>query len=85
MNKNDLLELREIFREQFKKDDFCIGEEKVEAIFRKLLDEPEPAPIKPTHIHENISNIISDQLDKLSPKLENIFNRDSVFYSRIKK
>lgn len=44
MSKDDLLALREQFRQDFQAHDWCIGESRCEAFFRQLLGEPEPEP-----------------------------------------
>lgn len=86
MNKEDLLQLREIFRTRMDEEDFCIGEEQVEKLFRELLDEPEPE--KPTlkqfaneaiKLNELISSNIADK------KWKELFERDSFFYKEILK
>lgn len=38
----NLIELREVFRKRMQEEDFCIGEDRVEKLFRELLGEPEP-------------------------------------------
>jgi hypothetical protein len=43
MTADDLRALRETFRARMADRDFCIGQEEVEALFRELLGEPEPA------------------------------------------
>lgn len=87
MDPKQLNELREIFRKRFKTEDFCIGEEQVERVFRELLGESEPESISTpiTQRSQDIVNIIGQAIDQLSPKLENLFNRDDIFYKRIKK
>ena len=39
-----LSELREVFRKDMAAHDYCIGQDRVEALFRRLLGEPDPAP-----------------------------------------
>jgi negative regulator of genetic competence, sporulation and motility len=39
MNEEFLKQLRNIFRQDFEEHDYCIGQERVEQLFRKLLNE----------------------------------------------
>ena len=54
-------ELRELFREDMAVNDYCIGAERVEAMFRRLLGEPEPVrePVG------RVSNLTAEQVDGL--------------------
>jgi len=82
-----LLELRKHFRNEFKKEDFCIGQEQVERVFRELLGEPEPVresflegpAVTAAQLHE----AMKDAFDK--EKMKSIFERDSSFYDKITK
>ncbi len=88
MNKEDLTALREIFRKRMREEDFCIGEEKVEALFRELLGEPEPHPAI-VHLtmkqYEDVKRIVSIEMDRIAPKLKELFEKDDTFYKRMKR
>lgn len=88
MERLDLILLREIFRKRFDEVDFCIGQERVEELFRQLLDEPEPETVR----HKwNGKGLSSQELDKIlaetftADKLISLFERDSALYDHIKK
>ena len=86
MNLQNLKELREIFRKRFKEEDFCIGEEQVEKLFRELLNEPEPVSINHvTTLNPIVAKILENKLKEIAPKLKESFERDDVFFAKMKK
>lgn len=86
MNKEDLIELREIFRARMDDEDFCIGQEKVEKIFRELLGEPKPVEEaftgKPDPM---LREIFKMEIEKMAKNLPDLFERDDTFYRRMKR
>ena len=86
LNLQELNELRKIFRQRFKEVDFCIGEEQVEKLFRELLGEAEPVYRNHvTTLDPNVAKILERELDRMLPKIKDIFNRDDAFYRHMKK
>jgi hypothetical protein len=86
VTKEDLIELRNIFRDRMLNNDFCLGEEHVEKIFRELLGEPEPVTeinynsISTSSIKaEDIVRIFSESID-----VKKIFERDDTFFRKLK-
>lgn len=85
----NLTELREVFREDFRNQDYCIGQECVENLFRKLLNEEEPSEIrdpssKPIN-YANASDIFATEINKFSSKISNVFESDDTFYQKLFK
>jgi len=80
----ELKELREVFRTRMKEEDFCIGEEQVEKLFRELLGEPEPPEPKYSGPHLTAAEIgkIADRA-YTTEKINKIFERDNAFYAAI--
>ncbi len=89
MNKEDLLELREVFRTRMEREDFCIGQEQVEKLFRELLGEPEPveAPLRQMSPEERakLQQILEVESEILLNKVQDIFTQDNAFYASLKK
>jgi hypothetical protein len=86
MNNQDLIELRELFRKKFKENDFCIGEEEVEKVFRELLSEPEPVESihsGPSLSADEISQIIESALGKAN--IKSLFDGDSALFKYMTK
>jgi hypothetical protein len=84
MNESDLKELRELFRARFLTHDFCIGKEETESFFRELLNEPQPA--RPVYEGKPIDpQLVAREMERMIPKLKEIFERDDLFYSRMFK
>ncbi len=85
----NLHELREIFRERMEREDFCIGQEQVEKLFRELLNEPEPVrePITPASPEEQakMREIFNIEINRLTGRIGDIFERDNAFFKAIKK
>lgn len=80
-----LNELRELFREDFKVNDYCIGQECVEKLFRKLLNEPESSEIRDpslsqTKSYANASEVFRAELDSFISKTKNIFESEEMLY-----
>ena len=87
MNKSDISDLREVFRERMRNEDFCIGEAQIEKLFRELLEEPEPIMEEFNHgphiSSQQISDIISEFINKTT--IEDLFNRkDNEFFDKLK-
>lgn len=85
--KEQLVELRELFRQKFEEEDFCIGQEQVEKLFRELLGESEPDKSIHLGLPEGLTesiDIISVELDRIIPKLKDIFDQDNLFFRHIR-
>lgn len=88
MNKEDLIELRLLFRARFRTHDFCIGEGEVEELFRELLQEPKPEeihydnPSNPIRL-DDIMEVYDEVLSK--DRINDIFTQDDRFFEQIKK
>ena len=84
----DLKELREIFRKRMQEEDFCIGQEQVEKLFRELLDEPEP--VEEPYVYNGppdpkIAEITAVELERVVPKITSFFEKDDTFYGYLRK
>lgn len=89
LSHEQLNELREYFRREFDKHDFCIGQGQVERVFRELLGEPEPVyerPIsyghEPAIKTEQINEVIRDMYGK---RFNSMFENDDPFLSKLKR
>ena len=85
MERIDLILLREVFRKRMNEEDFCIGQEQVEKLFRNLLNEDEPirAPSNPISTAELAS--INEELAKFGTSVKDIFERDDRFFDQIRR
>lgn len=81
MNQKDLIELREKFREDFKRNDYCIGEAHVEELFRVLLDEPKVET--PSNHCPIDSSVVEQEMEKMIPKIKGIMESENFFYSAL--
>lgn len=85
MNKDELLELREIFRKKFSEHNFCIGESLVEQTFRELLGEPEPEiPHYGPGLSANETVAILKEIIS-SDRMKTLFESDNVFLNNLRK
>lgn len=86
----NLRELREIFRARMLEENFCIGEEKVEKLFRELLNEPEPIE-EPLNYEvtakqrEQFKQILEQESENIFKNVTKIFESDNMFYKHLKK
>lgn len=88
INSDDLRKLREIFRARMRVEDFCVGEECVERLFRELLGEPEPARDIPTLTPEQVRQAkeeLDKWLKKMGARVQKLFERDDAFFRRMMK
>ena len=79
--------LRALFQERMEREDFCIGQEQVEKLFRELLGEPEP--VREYHFSESTSRINAADIAQIMEetfkgKLTDLFDRDDAFYRKMK-
>ncbi len=89
LSKEGLTNLREIFRKRMEQEDFCIGQEQVEKLFRELLNEPEPVrePITPASPEEQarMRETLNIEINRLIGGIGDIFEQDDAFFKAIKK
>ncbi len=93
MNSDDLKELREVFRARMQEEDFDIGEEKVEKLFRELLNEPEPTEPELYISDEQRAKLgkVTQQVNEVAKeiftpdRIEKIFAENDLFYSNLRK
>lgn len=80
-----LVRLRALFREDFQRHDYCIGQECVERMFRELLNEPIPdsIPIQ-SMTYPQASKVLNDLLPEFQKKLTHVIKVDNNFFTRFK-
>lgn len=87
MTKPALRRLRETFRARMEQEDFCIGQEKVEKLFRELLGEPEP--VDPPREYSPASRFDLEKFNAAMKEAvantQDFFTRENVFYSKIRQ
>ena len=88
MERIDLLLLREVFRTRMEKEDFCIGQERVERLFRELLNEAEPEEIRHEYSGRGIkTSDVTKALDDIvsNGRITTLFEADDTFFANLRK
>jgi len=87
MDKDTILELRSLFEKRMQEEDFCIGEEQVNKLFREVLGEPEPVRepiIKEPQEVARTREILAVAMETFVRDGLKTFEQDNPFYSTIK-
>lgn len=85
MNKEDLIELREIFRARMAERDFCIGQDEVEELFRELLGEPEPVKEYKYSGPPITAKELAEAWEKAVLKAKSAFDAPDILYDKLRK